>query len=454
MIELLEHSAFWPGLAVVLLLAANLIVFLRREWEASHRGVDYAQLYYPSDKPTIRRWRIDGTQLFPDIVWNKQPANWELRIDGQPVATLPGHAPRLELLAESFNGETGTTLETFNHNYVLRPLPHGIGPDLAFSALIINRDFYRSRQMDFPKDLIRIETDIPVGKFRRRPLNDWVDDYAYMGAAALTRADHLIRQEIGIAETDSTQTRIEKIIHHMRTALIEAGGVPKNDYRWMDPLAIFEDMRAGNGKGWCTQNAQIFCFFANRAGVPTRFIFGATVQDNVIVYNGHSWNECWLEDQQRWVYVDPQAIICGVFDGAGRALNSADILHLYRHDTRGAVTARTFKNWRWHDIPVEAAPDEAVIVPFSLVDATARKQANEQTIIKYRLPPNVEDVRDSYAMLLTSPTFAWTNLKRYLWQPAPAYSLYPTHGAQTYRLRQSLCAALILSVVWLVAAMG
>lgn len=453
MTDLLHHPAFWPALAVLILLAANFIVFLRREWEASHRGVDYAQLYYPSDKPTIRRWRFEGTQLYPEIVWNKQPANWELHIDGQAVATLQGHAPRIDLLSESYTGETGTTLDGLTHNYVLRPLPRGIGPDLPFAIVIIDRAFYLTRQMHFPKDLIRIDTTIPVGEFRRRPLSDWLDDYAYMGTAALTQADHLIRQEIAIADHDTTQVRIEKIVRYMRTELVDAGGVPKNEFRWMDPLAIFEEMRAGTGKGWCTQNAQIFAFFANRASVPTRFIFGATVQDNVILYNGHSWNECWLEDQQRWVYVDPQAIVCGVFDASGRALNSADILHLSRHDTYEGVTARTYKNWQWKDLPVEAPPDEAVTVPFAFVNTTAKKQANEQTIIKYRLPPNVEDVRDIYSMLLTSPTFAWTNFKRYLWQPAPAYSMYPTHGARTYRIRQSLFAALVASVAWLVFAL-
>lgn len=444
-------SPFWPALACLLLLALNLWVFLRREWEASHRGVDYAQLHYPTDKPTIRQWRIEHLKLTPELVWNKQPSSWELHVDGKLAATMPGNAPQIALLDERFVGAEGTNLENFKHNYVLRPLPAGIGPDLSFDIKIINRAFYGKNKMRFPNDITLIDTEVPVGKFRRRAVSDWIDDYAYMGTAALERADRILREEAGIRETDAVQTRIEKLVHFMRTTLINAGGVPKDDFRWLDPLSIFEEMRAGTGKGWCTQNAQIFCFFANRAGVPTRFIFGATVQDNVVVYNGHSWNECWLAEQNRWVYVDPQAIVCGVFDAAGRALSSADILHLCRHETYAGVTARTYKNWRWKDIPVEAGPDEPVTVPFDLVNATAKKQANEQTIIKYRLPPNVEDVRSIYSMLLKNPTFAWTNFKRYLWQPAPAYSMYPTHGAQTYRVRQSLAVAFVAAVAWLVA---
>lgn len=453
MTELFNHPALLPALAVLLLLAANLIVFLRREWEASHRGVDYAQLHYPTAKPTIREWELAGLTIRPDIVWNQRPTAWELHVDGQLAATYPGTTPRIDLLDDPFTGADGQTLDDATHQYLLRPLPAGIGPDLTFAIRTIGRSFYQTRQMHFPKDLILIDTEVPIGKFKRRPLSDWIDDYRYMGAEKLARADQLVREEIGITDGDSTQARIEKIVRYMRTELVDAGGVPKNEFRWMDPLGIFEEMRGGTGKGWCTQNAQIFTFFANRAGVLTRFIFGATVQSNVVVYNGHSWSECWLEDQQRWVYVDPQAIVCGVFDSQGRALSSADLLHLARHQAFDGITARTYKNWRWKDIPVEASPEEAITVPFALVNATAVKQANEQTIIKYRLAPNVEDVRDMYSMLLTSPTFAWTNFKRYLWQPAPAYSMYPTHGAQIYRLRQSLFVALVASLVWLIAAL-
>ena len=64
----------------------------------------------------------------------------------------------------------------------------------------------------------------------------------------------------------------------------------------------------------------------------------------------------------------------------------------------------------------------------------------------------MEDIRDLYGMLLRSPTFAWTNFKRYLLEPAPAYSLLPTEGGRTYLLRRALFVALIASIGgWLLA---
>ncbi len=445
-------TLFWPALACLALLGLNLWVFLRREWESLHRGVDYAQLNYPTARPTIRRWRLNGRRITPDLVWSERPEKWELLIDGKVAATLPGDTPQIDLIDDVFSGPGERTLDDYTHRYVLRPLPAGIGPDLEFGIKIIDRAFYGKNRMSFPHDIFLIETTVPIGRFRRRPLTDWIDDYRYIPAADLARADQVLRDEIKVTAGDSDQAKIEKIVHFMRTVLINAGGVPKDDFRWMHPFAIFEEMRAGTGKGWCTQNAQIFCFFANRAGLPTRFVFGATVQDNIVVYNGHSWTECWLSEQLRWVYVDPQAIVCGVFDANGLALNSADLLHLCRHLSFTGVTARTYRNWRWKDIPVEADPDQPVTVPFTLINATAVNQASEQSILKYREPPNVEDVRSVYSMLLKEPTFAWTNFKRYLLAPAPAYSLLPTDAARNYRIRQSLAVALVAAVAWLVVA--
>ena len=210
-----------------------------------------------------------------------------------------------------------------------------------------------------------------------------------------------------------------------------------------------QEMSAGTGKGWCTQNAQIYVFLANRAGVPTRFVFGANTQNDVIIYTGHSWAESWVKEQGRWAYVDVTQSIFAVQDKNGQVLNSADVLHLCEHDAFEGITARIFKDWHWQKLPVEAAPLTPVTVPFSTVNWLARQEFNHQAILKYRHPPNVEDIREVYSMLLKDRTFAWVNFKRYLWDPPLAYSMLPTDGARTYRLRQGLAVALALTTLLL-----
>lgn len=449
MSEFIQHPAFFPGLAVILFLVANLWVFLRREWEGNHKAVDYAQIYYPLDAPSIREWKIKGNRYYPQIRWNKHPSHWQIIHDGEVVETVLGNAPVITFNHPIFTGEAGsTTALDSQQEYTLRPLPVGLGPDIRCTLAPIAKSYYVDRGMSWPTDICRILTDTPCGKFKQYPVSYWIDDYSYAGPAALAETDRIIREKMEITDTDSELTRMDKIIHYMRTQLVEAGGVPKDDFRWKNPFQIFSEMAQGTGKGWCTQNAQIFAFFANRAGVPTRFVSCGTVQSNRIIYDGHSWNESFLKEQNRWVYTDPVKAIVGVFDQKGCALNTADVFHLCQFETFDGITARVFKNWLWKDLPVEADPDTSTMVPFTMVNQTAKNQSTKHTIIKYRRPPNAEDVRHKYSMLFRNWTFAWTNFKCYLYRYNFAYSKMPTAGLRVYRARQSLFAGLILSIVW------
>lgn len=447
------QSLAWLIPLFLLLLGANLWLFFRREWEESHYPASYATLYHPLDMPTLRGWTIEGDGLLRlDLVWNRAPAQWELTVDGKPAGLIAGDNLRLQLVGPKYDGSSAAPLTDFKHTYVLRPLPVGSGPDLEFTITSIDHGYYKTRGMHFPNDILLVKTDVPIGRFKRHAIADWVDDYRYIGAAALAEADRLVRDEIGILDTDDTLTRMAKIVRFMRTQLANAGGVPKDAFRWLDPYSIFKEMRDGTGKGWCTQNAQIFAFFANRAGLPTRFIFGATTQHNSVIYNGHSWTETWVQEQNRWAYCDALISIVAVLDRRGRVLNSADVFHLCEHATFEGVQARIFKDWHWQKIGGDAPPRTAVTVPFSDVNEMARIEFTRQTIIKYRRPPNVEDLRDKYGMLLKSRVFAWTNLRRYLCRPDAAYSHLPTNGPANYRLRQSLFGALTVTVFLIVAA--
>ena len=445
-IPLFQHPVFWFAAAFLLLLAANLYVFFTRNWEESLYPADYARLHYPLDVPTLRQWKISGgNQLQLEIIWNRVPEKWALFVDGSPAGFLTGNTPRLTLVGAQFDGSTDAPLEAFEHKYRLRSLPEGSGPDLDFTMVAIAADYYRKRGMHFPKDPFLVYTDIPVGNFKRHPISDWVDDYRYIGADALAEADRVVREEIGVRDSDNTLTRMEKVMWYLRTQLANSGGVPKDAFRWMDPWHMFREMVAGTGKGWCTQNAQIYTFFANRAGVPTRFTFGAYTQDNVVVFNGHSWAESWVKEQNRWAHVDPSHTLIAIQDKKGAVFSTADLMYLNEHETYDGVTARIFKDWHWKNLDVEAG--KPVNVPFAQVNILPKTHLNRQSIIKYRRPPNVEDTRDIYSMLLKSPTFTWVNFKRYLFEPTLAYSKLPTDGFRTYFVRQSLFAGLVIALI-------
>ena len=424
----LNRPVLWTAFLLIILLIANIWVFLKRDWEQSYYPTSYATLYYPLDVPSIKNWKIiDRDVLELNITWSGQAEKWQLFIDDVPTEIIYGTKPRIKL-----NGD-----ELEYKKYTLKPLPEGNGPNLDFDIRFISKEYYAERGMK-RNDVYTITSDVPYGSFKQYPVSYWLDDYAYVGEENLKKADDIICNEMGILPSDPTFTKMEKLSKYLRIALKNARGVPKDDFRWMNPWLIYQEMVNGTGKGWCTQHAQIYTFFANRAGIPTRYLFGANTQDNTITYTGHSWAESYIKEQNRWTFVDLAHSHIYITDRNGLVLNTADLFHLNQYNAFDSTFARIYKDWEWEKLDIDTGKDSIVTVPLSWCNRVVKGQLVKNAIIKYRRTPNCEEIRNIYSMLLKDNAFFWSNVKTYLFKPPLAYSFMPTEGKKTYFIRQSL----------------
>ena len=438
-----KWSVRFAALLLLLLLAANLYVFFDREWESSFYPTSYATLYYPLDVPTVREWKVlDRNRLQLNLECTAEIAEWRIFTDGEDPQTASGMTP-------SFRIDT-----TFSelHTYRLEPVPAGAGPPVEVTVQFYSKEFYGSRGMNRP-DVYVVRANVPCGEFDQLRIRDWVDDYSYVGGEGLAETERLLREEVGIQDGESTFARMEKLTRYLRIRLKDARGVPKNDERWMNPWVLYNEMVTGTGKGWCTQHAQVYVYWANRAGIPTRFVFGARTQDNTITYTGHAFAESYIKEQSRWAFVDLSHAHIYVTNKSGQVLNTAELFLLNQQNAFDSTTARMYVDWEWQAPFGLPAADTVVSVPFTRVNAVVRSEFTPHSIFKYRRPPNVEDVRESYTGFVRDRTFLVGNLERYLFQPQLAYSFYPTEGAQTYLLRRLLFFGMIASMVlWLFLA--
>jgi len=426
------------------LLAINLYVFFTREWESSFSPTSYATLYYPLDIPTIRKWNLverDRIQL--NLACPNDITEWKVLTDGGKEQRATGMTP-------SFRIDT-----TFSelHTYKLIPVAQPAIQPIEISIRFYGEEFYASQGMK-RGDVYVVRANVPCGEFEQYSVNDWVDDYRYVGEAGLAEVSRILRDELGIRDTDPTFTRMEKLGPYLRKKLKGAVGVPKDDERWMNPYRLYCEMAAGTGKGWCTQHAQVWVFWANRAGIPTRFVFGARTQDNSIVYTGHSWAESYIREQHRWAFVDLSQGELYVTDKESKVLNTVDLFQLNQHNAFDSTYVRVYADWNWENHPGIPGKDTLVTVPFVLCNSLVRSEFTPQSILKYRRPPNVEDVREIYAGFLNDRTFLLGNLERYLFKPQLAYSLYPTEGGHTYFIRRFLFFALLTSFVFWMALLA
>jgi hypothetical protein len=420
-----------------LLLAINLYVFFTREWESSFSPTSYATLYYPLDIPTIREWKlVERNRIQLNLACANDITEWRVLTDGGKEQTATGMKPSFRI---------DTTLAAL-HAYRLIPVGHPDMLPIEISIQFYGEEFYRSLGMKH-NDVYIVRSNVPCGEFEQFSVNDWVDDYRYVGESALADADRVLHNELGIRDTDATLARMEKLFPYLRKKLKGSGGVPKDDERWMDPYRLFGEMASGTGKGWCTQNAQVYVFWANRAGIPTRFVFGARTQDDRIVYTGHSWAESYIREQHRWAFVDLSQGELYVTNRDGQVLNTAELFHMNQLNAFDSTSVKIYADWAWEKKPGITGKDTLVTVPFALCNQFYRSEFTPHSIFKYRRPPNVEDVREIYSGFFSDRTFLLGNLERYLFNPQLAYSLYPTEGGHTYFFRRILFFAMLTSFV-------
>ncbi len=440
-----KHPLAVLALLFFALLIANLVVFFTRDWEASFYPTSYATIYYPLDAPTIREWDLVGDRrIEAEMAWNQPVQGWRVTCDSLEPQVVAGKNPAFKLIDDE---------RTF-YPYTLTPLPQGIGPDIELSIRFISKEYYAQRGMKH-HDVVSLKSSVPCGEFTQYPVNEWTDDYDYVGDAGLAQADRLIREEAGVREDDPTLVKMDKLSRFLRQQLKDARGVPKDDFRWMNPWLIYQEMVNGTGKGWCTQHGQIWTFFANRAGIPTRLLQGARTEDNTFVYTGHTWAESWIAEQQRWAFVDLSHSLIAIFDKRGQVLNTVELFFLNQHDNFDSTFARIYKDWEWQHLTADAGADSLITVPFDQCNGVVERQFVSHSIFKWRRPPHVEDIRTIYGQLFKDATFGRGNVERYLFKPPLAWSLYPTNGAQTYWLRWVLFYGMVaVLVLWIGMAVG
>ena len=440
-----SKSIIWgAGLLVLLLLALNVYVFLEREWESSFYPTSYATLYYPLDIPTIRSWTVvDRDHLQLNLACTRSITEWQVLSDGAEPQKATGMTP-------SFRIDTTFSVP---HTYRLVPVPAHACQPIEITTRFYSKEFYGSLGMKHT-DVYIVRANVPCGEFDQLPLADWIDTYAYVGEKGLTETDRLLREEAGIGQDDPTFTRMEKVTRFLRIKLINARGVPKDDERWMNPWDLYNDMVYGTGKGWCTQHAQLYVYWANRAGIPTRFVFGARTQDNTIVYTGHAFAESFIREQNRWAFVDLSHANIYITDKNGLVLNTAELFHLNQHNAFDSTTARVYVDWEWQQslgVPKRGHPRERPVC--------ALQQCGTRRVylpFDIQIPPPAQRrgcARDLYGVHKRQACSQGT-FERYLFKPQLAYSLYPTEGADTYLLRRTLFFALLAALVlWFILSL-
>jgi hypothetical protein len=392
-------------------LAANVALYLTRDKRDSYYPATYKTLYVPSDVPALTGTRIVERGRVELVVPSKTVyESWRVTDDtGESYATT-GKYPVVKL-------------KDYRHSYEVEP-QGAAGPEMTFNFGYYPSEYYKKGGRTQADNYWLVSASIPVGKFARRPLADWASDYGYIDAADREEARRMLREEMGVADADSTMAKIEKIGCWLITNWKGRGGTPSDVIEKTEsPLKILKMVLAGEGKIWCSQHALIYHFFANMAGMPTRLMSLAGRVDTVIT-TGHAFAETFIPEIGAWAKVDVSLNKLFILDPDGQPLTSADVYHAINSGNIEALTARVCRD------------GAAVSEPY------AGENDNDSYYFSYG------------AHLVYRPGSGRTRsqLARYLFKPDLAYSLDASALRCTYDLRRAAFGAwAVIALLWVIA---
>jgi len=166
---------------------------------------------------------------------------------------------------------------------------------------------------------------VPIG----RPafeLRDFVIPVSRAPADQVENARRIAFDEFGVPAENSTIDMLRPLAVGLHRNLFPHRGSPRPEMRRLNGMSQYEAALAGNSGIYCENHAEIFAFFANAIGIPTRVVGAAGKHDGVAL-GAHAFAESFIRETGTWMYIDLQLNIFGVLDESSAYIGAADFIH-------------------------------------------------------------------------------------------------------------------------------
>ena len=224
----------------------------------------------------------------------------------------------------------GIKLREGKNNYIIakdsnstRCLPIEIGLNYA------STESYQKDGRSRVSDVELFYSNTPIINYDIHNLTDWEQKSPHTTDDELIIADKILSSDIKIKTTDSSIVKIQKIAKYILKNTANNAGAPIDSMDYMSPLKQLECVVSKKSKIWCGTYTAIFSFFANRAGILTRLVCLEGKINNVLKA-GHSFNEVFIKEQNKWVFVDLTSNTLCVQTPSEQYLNAIDLYNLHK----------------------------------------------------------------------------------------------------------------------------
>lgn len=181
---------------------------------------------------------------------------------------------------------------------------------------------------------------------------------------------HYLEDSMKISPFEPSEIKVKKIAHYILSVTSGKFGQPAGFMNQLTPVEQLKCVQTGKSRLLCGGYSYIFSFFADRAGIPCRYIEAGRLLED-LEYTPHVVNEVWLKEYDCWAYVDLTDGIVFATKG-GHFLNTLDIQRqLRRHDLDTSYKALHYEG------------DSLVERSFEKVSVAAIKSFDQNTLFTF-----------------------------------------------------------------------
>jgi hypothetical protein len=296
---------------LVLLILADIYIFINRHDGYNYRFVDYKSFYYLDDQPGIAAFDIEEDSLLTVRFYNLSDNQWSVTIDSGQQYISNETSPVIRLKENE-------------HAYMIKTLSKETFP-VILKIAYTPKTVYENANNPTSSAIHIIHSSIPMGTPSAYSRDDFTYNVNHYDPDDVKRGYEIL-DSIGIDRSDLTERKIIKLGNFIILALKNLDGIPSGEISSLSPLRQFEIASKGKSPIWCSNYQKIYTFFATLAGIPTRMVETKGELDGVIL-SAHAFAESYIVGKSQWAYIDLSSRKIFVRNNNGDYMNTLDLYH-------------------------------------------------------------------------------------------------------------------------------
>ncbi len=376
--RVIQLKKIFIGVGIILLILSiiNIVFFIKRNTSAALIYIEdatYSEIYFVNEAPHISGFENHGDDtLLLKINSTNKPHTWKVSIDDSLSYLNNGINPTLKIL-DSLHCYTISNNEVKNDSINLLIL------------LTPKTKYAKSNHSGITNYFIE-KTSVPIISHPLHSLTEWTFDYSQAPNSQNIEATKMLYEQMKVVKEDSTLVKIQKIGKFILDNYNNHRGIPIDQMESFTPLEQFKCVVNNQSEVWCGNFATIFAYFANLAGIPTRNV-GASGEMDSISLSAHAFCESYIQEQNRWAFVDLTSNKLFVFNENHQVLNTIDLAFLQHNGNKEHVYAMIYKN------------DSLKTVKYENVDALDQTQFKTEAMLTITYPFNIPNYNSVFYKL-------------------------------------------------------